>query len=91
MHLMQFTITILLTTITKVTSIYSLSFTRFPLFMTGMFELHVIAIITTINDKTDGKKTDIFIIISKRNKNKLNGKPSITIITIYDVDADIMN
>ena len=51
---MKFTITILLTTITKVTSIYSLSFTRFPLFMTGMFELHVIAIITTINDKTDG-------------------------------------
>ena len=91
MHLTKFTITILFTTITEVTSIHSLSYTRFPPFMTGMFELYIIAIITTTNHKTDGLKTIFIIIKSERNKTKLDDKPIITIITIYIIDADIIN
>ena len=88
---MKFTITILLTTITKVTSMYSLSFTRFPLFMTGMLELYIIAIITTTNHKVDGLKTIFIIIINKRSNNKFDDKSVITIVTIYIIDADITN
>ena len=88
---MKFTITILFTTITKVTSIYSSSYTRFPPFMTGMLELYIIAIITTTNHKIGGLKTIFIIIINKRSKNKFNDKSIITIVTIYIVDADITN
>ena len=88
---MKFTTKILFTTITKVTSIYSLSFTRFPLFMTGMLELYIIAIITTTNHKVDGQKTIFIIIINKRSKNKFDDKSVITIVTIYIIDADITN
>ena len=93
MLLTKFTITILFTTITEVTSIHSLSYTRFPPFMTGMFELYIIAIITTTNHKTDGLKTIFIIIKSEKNrtKTKLNNKPIITIITIHNIDADIIS
>ena len=91
MHLTKFTITILFTTITEVTSTHSLSFTRFPPFMTGMLELLIIAIITTTNHKTDGLKTIFIIIKSKRNKTKLNNKQIITIVIIYITDADIID
>ena len=54
MNFMKLTITIPFTTMNVVATIYSLSSTRFPPFMTEMLELLMIAIITTTNHKTDG-------------------------------------
>ena len=66
-------------------------FTRFPLLVTKMLELFVIAITRTIYHNTDDFKAVFIIIKGCRKYTKLGKKPIIIIITIHIIDADIIN